>query len=329
VSAPAGPPQGGAANRMERAQPANDRHLLPREGGRGEGAPVILLTGKNGQVGWELARTLLPLGRVAAFDHAGLDLADAGALRRTLDEVRPDVIVNPAAFTAVDKAESEPEQANAVNAAAPALLAQEAARRGALLIHYSTDYVYDGAKAAPYVETDPTGPLGAYGRSKLAGEVGVQVSGADHLIFRTSWVYAARGANFLRTILRLAAEREELRIVADQVGAPTWARLLAEATALALRQALAERRHGRFGSGLFHLACAGETSWHGFASAIVAGRGGLRVKVVTPIATAEYPTPAKRPANSRLDTTAFRARFGLALPDWRDCLQLCLEELPQ
>jgi len=230
VSAPAGPPQGGAANRMERAQPANDRHPLPREGGRGEGAPVILLTGKNGQVGWELARTLLPLGRVAAFDHAGLDLADAAAVRRMLDELRPDVIVNAAAYTAVDKAESEPEQANAVNAAAPALLAQEAARRGALLIHYSTDYVYDGAKAAPYVETDPTNPLGAYGRSKLAGEVGVQVSGADHLIFRTSWVHAPGHGNFATTILRLAAERDSLGVVADQTaprpgrGSSPWRR---------------------------------------------------------------------------------------------------------
>jgi dTDP-4-dehydrorhamnose reductase len=193
----------------------------------------ILLTGKNGQVGWELQRTLQPVGKVAAFSHAGLDLADAAAIRSKLDEVRPDVIVNAAAYTAVDKAESEPELAHEVNAVAPALLAQEAARRGALLIHYSTDYVYDGAKAAPYVESDKTNPLGAYGRSKLAGEEGIRASGCDHLIFRTSWVYAARGANFLRTILRLAAEREELRIVMDQIGAPTWARLIAEATALA------------------------------------------------------------------------------------------------
>lgn len=289
----------------------------------------ILVTGRNGQVGWELVRALLPLGRVHACAHAELDLADAAAVRRKLDEARPDVIVNAAAYTAVDKAESEPEQANAVNAAAPALLAQEAARRGALLIHYSTDYVYDGAKAAPYVETDPTNPLGAYGRSKLAGEAGIRAAGCDHLIFRTSWVYAARGANFLRTILRLAAEREELRIVADQIGAPTWARLIAEATAHALRQAMQERSGGTFDSGVFHLAAAGETSWHGFASAIVAGRSGLRVKAVMPITTADYPLPAPRPANSRLDTGAFRARFGLVLPDWRDCLQLCLEEIPQ
>ena len=289
----------------------------------------ILLFGKDGQVGWELQRTLLPLGRVAAFGHGELDLADAAAVRRKLDEVRPDVIVNAAAYTAVDKAECELELAGAVNAAAPALLAQAAAQRGALLIHYSTDYVYDGAKAAPYVETDPTGPLGAYGRSKLAGEEGIRAAGCDHLIFRTSWVYSARGANFLRTILRVAAEREELRVVADQIGAPTWARLIAEATAHALRQAMQERSGGKFASGVFHLAAAGETSWHGFASAIVAGRGGLRVKAVTPITTAEYPLPAPRPANSRLDTGAFRARFGLALPDWRDCLQLCLEEIPQ
>lgn len=289
----------------------------------------ILLTGKNGQVGWELARALLPLGRIHAFGHAELDITDAAAVRRKLDEVRPDAIVNAAAYTAVDKAESEPEQAHAVNAVAPALLAEESAKRGALFIHYSTDYVYDGAKAVPYVETDATNPLGAYGRSKLAGEAGIRAAGCDHLIFRTSWVYAARGANFLRTILRLAAEREELRVVNDQIGAPAWARLIAEATAHAVRQVMQERSGGKFESGVFHLTAAGETSWHGFASAIVEGRNGLRVKTVTPITTAEYPLPAPRPANSRLDTGAFRARFGLALPDWRDCLQLCLEELPQ
>jgi dTDP-4-dehydrorhamnose reductase len=289
----------------------------------------ILLTGKNGQVGWELARALLPLGRVHACAHAELDLADAAAVCCKLDEVRPDVIVNAAAYTAVDRAENEPDLAHAVNAAAPALLAQEAKQRGALLIHYSTDYVYDGTKAAPYIETDPTNPLGAYGRSKLAGEAGIRAAGADHLIFRTSWVYAARGANFLRTILRLAAERDELRVVSAQIGAPTWSRLIAEATAHALKQSMQERRGGAFRSGTYHLAAAGETSWHGFASAIVEGRKGLRVKAVTPIAAADYPTPAKRPANSRLDTGAFRARFGLALPDWRDCLPLCIEELPQ
>ncbi len=290
---------------------------------------TVLVTGKQGQVGWELRRALQPLGRILAIDQHDVNFADPAALRDCLEAHCPDVIVNAAAYTAVDKAESEAALAQAVNAAAPGVLAGYAAGRGALLIHYSTDYVFDGAKAAPYVESDPANPLGVYGRSKRAGEEAVQASGADHLIFRTSWVYSARGANFLRTVLRLAAEREELRIVADQVGAPTWARFLAEATALALRQALAERRSGGFESGLFHLTCAGETSWHGFASAIVAGRSGLRVKTVTPIATADYPTPAKRPANSRLDTEKFRTRFGLALPDWRDCLPLCLEELPQ
>ena len=290
---------------------------------------TILLTGKDGQIGWELQRSLLPLGRVIACGRGELDLVDAEAVRRKLDELRPDVIVNAAAYTAVDKAESEADLAHTINAAAPALLADEAARRGILLVHYSTDYVYDGAKAAPYVEDDAVNPLGAYGRSKLAGEAGIQLSGTDHLIFRTCWVYAARGSNFLRTMLRLAAEREELRVVADQVGAPTWARLIAEATAHALKQALQERRGGNFESGVFHLAAAGETSWHGFASAIVARRGGLRAKTVTPIATAEYPLPAARPANSRLNTDRLRARFGLELPDWETCLRLCLEEIPQ
>ncbi|MDR2240991.1 MAG: dTDP-4-dehydrorhamnose reductase [Zoogloeaceae bacterium] len=292
----------------------------------------ILLTGKDGQVGWELRRALLPLGHVTAVGRDELDLANADAIDRACAAIQPDVIINAAAYTAVDQAEREPEQADAVNAAAPARLARQAAQRGALLIHYSTDYVFDGAKTAPYVETDPVHPLGVYGRSKLAGEEGIRAAGADHLIFRASWIYAARGVNFLRTILRLAAEREELRIVADQIGAPTWARFIADATAHALRQALRERRDGHFESGVFHLAAGGETSWHGFASAILAGRGGddgLRVQRITPITTADYPTPARRPANSRLATDAFRARFGLALPDWRDSLQLCLEEIPR
>lgn len=294
---------------------------------------TILLTGKHGQVGWELQRALLPLGRIVAVDRRELDLADADAARRLLGEVRPDIIVNAAAFTAVDQAEREPAAAHAINAAAPALLAEDAARRGALLIHFSTDYVFDGAKAAPYDEADRPQPLNAYGRSKFAGEEAVRASGAGHLILRTSWVYSARGSNFLRTILRLAAERDELRVVADQVGAPTWSRFVAEATALALRQAMQERLSGAFESGLFHLASAGETSWHGFASAIVerAGRlpgaSALRVKAVTPITTAEYPLPAARPANSRLCSDRFRARFGLEMPFWEQCLQLCLEEI--
>lgn len=294
---------------------------------------VILLTGKNGQVGWELQRSLLPLGRVVAVDRRELDLADADALRRRLDELRPDIIVNAAAYTAVDQAEREPDAARAINATAPAVMAEDAARRGTLLVHYSTDYVFDGTKAGPYEESDGPNPLNAYGRSKLAGEEAVQASGAGHLILRTSWVYSSRGSNFLRTMLRLAAEREELRIVADQVGAPTWARFLAEATAQAVRQAMQERRGGNFESGVFHLTSAGETSWHGFASAILEraaslpGAPGYRVKALTPIATAEYPLPAVRPANSRLRTDRFRARFGLETPSWEECLQLCLEEI--
>jgi dTDP-4-dehydrorhamnose reductase len=294
---------------------------------------VILLTGKNGQVGWELQRSLLPLGRIVAVDRHELDLADADALRHRLSELRPDIIVNAAAYTAVDQAEREPALAHAVNAAAPAQLAEDAARRGALLIHYSTDYVFDGTKGEPYDEDDRPNPLNAYGRSKLDGEEAVQASGAGHLILRTSWLYSSRGSNFLRTMLRLASEREELRIVADQIGTPTWARFLAESTAQAVRQAMQERRSGNFESGVFHLTAVGETSWHGFASAILEraaslpGATGFRVKAVTPIATAEYPLPAARPANSRLRTDRFRARFGLEIPSWEECLQLCLEEI--
>lgn len=295
----------------------------------GAGRPRILVTGAGGQLGFELAHWLAACGDVVAVDRPEIDLADPDAIRRGVREIAPRLIVNAAAYTAVDRAETEAELAHALNARAPEVLADEARKSGAALIHYSTDYVFDGAKAAPYVENDPTNPLGAYGRSKLAGEEAIRAAGADHLVFRTSWVYSSRGSNFLRTILRLAAEREELRVVVNQIGAPTWARLIAEASAHALRQAMQERRSGNFESGLFHLAAAGETSWHGFASAIVAGRSGLRVKTVMPITTAEYPLPAPRPANSRLNTDAFRARFGLALPAWETCLQLCLEEIPQ
>lgn len=292
---------------------------------------TILITGKDGQVGWELQRSLMPIGRVVAAGRRELDLADSGALRRGLEELRPDIIVNAAAHTDVDGAEREPGPAHAVNATAPGVLAEQAQRHGSLLVHYSSDYVFDGTKDHPYDVSDPPNPLNAYGRSKLAGESAVQASGAAHLILRTSWVYSSRGRNFLRSILRLAAEREELRIVDDQIGAPTWARFLAEATAHAVRQALQERQSGRFESGVFHLATAGETSWHGFASAILErtarlpGAPALRAKRVLPIATAGYPAPAARPANSRLCLDRFRARFGLEIPAWEACLQLCLE----
>ncbi|MFZ5511968.1 MAG: dTDP-4-dehydrorhamnose reductase [Pseudomonadota bacterium] len=295
-------------------------------------SPTILVIGRNGQLGWELRRALLPLGRIVAPPRAQLDLAAPESLRALLRELKPDVVVNPAAYTAVDQAEREPERAFAVNAEAPRVLAQETAASGALLIHYSTDYVFDGAKPAPYDEDDAPAPLNVYGRSKLAGEEAIREAAGDHLIFRTSWVYAMRGRNFLRTVLGLAREKDELRIVADQVGAPTWARLVAEATALALHRALEERARGEFESGLFHLTAQGETSWHGFAQALLeelrrlAPGGGIRCASVVPIKTTEYPLPAPRPLNSRLDTSRVSARFGLALPHWHECLKLCLEE---
>ncbi len=291
----------------------------------------ILLTGATGQVGWELARTLMPLGEVLAPERGQCDLARPESLGAVVDAVRPNVIVNAAAYTLVDKAEQEPDLAMTINAAAPAELAVAARRHGALLVHYSTDYVFDGTKSGPYLEEDPPRPASSYGRSKLAGEEAVRASGADHLILRTSWVFAARGKNFLKTILRLAGEREELRVVADQFGAPTWARLVAEVTALALQQDLTRRKNNRFESGTFHLTAAGETSWHGFASAIVEAaraRGAmLKCRAIAPITTAGYPLPAARPANSRLSCARLAARYGLEMPRWERCMHLCLAKL--
>jgi dTDP-4-dehydrorhamnose reductase len=230
----------------------------------------------------------------------------------------------------VDLAEDEPNLAMTINGRAPGTLAVAARRCGALLVHYSTDYVFDGSKPGAYTETDPPNPTSEYGRTKLAGEEAVRASGADYLIFRTSWVYAARGKNFLRTIARLAAEREQLRVVGDQFGAPTWARLIAEVTMLALRQDLGERKRGNFESALLNLTAGGETTWHGFASAIVAGareRGAsLKCRDVAPITTAEYPLPAARPANSRLSGARLAERYGLDMPSWQHCTQLCLDE---
>ncbi len=279
----------------------------------------ILLTGRDGQVGWELERTLGPLGEVIAFDRQGLDLADPAHIVARVREAKPDVIVNAAAYTAVDKAESEPDVAMAVNGAAPGILAEEAKKLGALLVHYSTDYVFDGTKEGAYVETDTPNPLNAYGRTKLAGERAVVASGVDHLIFRTSWVYSNRGRNFLTTILRLAKEKPELRVVADQFGAPTWARDVATATALVL----ARRPAGaEIPSGIYHLTAAGRTTWYEFARRIVE-LAGLRT-VVTPIPGAEYPAAARRPRNSALDDTALRAAFGIALPAWHASLERCV-----
>jgi dTDP-4-dehydrorhamnose reductase len=294
---------------------------------------TILVTGRHGQVGWELCRTLLPLGQVTAVGRSELDLADLCALRDLLRAVKPSLIVNAAAYTAVDKAESEPDLALRINGEAPALLADEAARSGALLVHYSTDYVFNGAKDAPYSEYDAPNPLGAYGRSKLAGERAILESGARHLIFRTSWVYGARGGNFLRTIVRLSRERDELRVVADQVGAPTWCRLIAETTALALEKSMTDLARDEFESGLYHLTAAGSTSWHGFASAIVEqarrrfAPGEIKARSVVPISSAEYPLPAQRPANSRLSCAKLSQRFGVTLPAWQTGLALCMEEM--
>jgi len=284
----------------------------------------ILLFGRNGQVGWELQRALAPLGHVIALERRGsggyvADFADPESLALAVRQWQPDAIVNAAAYTAVDRAEGEADLARAINAEAPAVLAREAAARGAWLVHYSTDYVFDGSGDQPRDESAPTGPLSVYGQTKLEGEQAVVASGARHLVFRTSWVYAARGGNFVRTMLRLAGERDRLRVVHDQVGAPTGAELIADVTAHALRSALATPSL----SGVYHLAADGETSWHGYARHVIewARDHGHPVRVapdaIEPIATTEYPTPARRPLNSRLDTTRLRQAFGLTMPPWQ------------
>jgi len=282
----------------------------------------ILLVGRNGQLGHELLRTLAPLGEVIALDRAALDLGDESAIRAALRRLRPSLVVNAAAYTAVDQAESQTDLAFAINARAPAVLAQEAAALGARLIHYSTDYVFAGDKPqGAYAETDPTGPINAYGRSKLAGEQAIAAVGGEHLILRTSWVYGAHGANFVKTVIRLARERETLSIVADQIGAPTSSRLIAEATAVLAMQ-LASRGDAVPG-GIYHLQAAGETSWYEFAGHIVerlraADAQSVRCREIVPILAAAYPTPARRPANSRLDCARIVLGFGLRLPHWRD-----------
>lgn len=287
----------------------------------------ILLLGANGQVGWELQRSLAPLGNLHAADHRQADLEHPDRLMVLVDQVQPDVIVNAAAHTAVDKAESEPDRAHAINTEAPGLLAQLAAERGAWLVQYSTDYVFDGSGNRPWTEDDATGPLSVYGRTKLAGEDAIRASGARHLIFRTSWVYASRGNNFARTMLRLAAERETLRVIDDQIGAPTGADLIADVTAHALRQAMAQGI-----TGTFHLAPAGQTSWHGYAQFVLEAARRLKpevplkVQTVEAIPTTAYPTPAQRPLNSRLDTTRLQATFGLQLPHWHTGVLRMLHE---
>ena len=292
----------------------------------------ILLTGKNGQVGWELLRSLASFGDVVALNSHELDLADPDAIRQTVRNIRPGIIINPAAYTAVDKAESDAGTAMAVNGIAPGVLAEEARRLGAVLVHFSTDYVFDGSKPAPYTEDDVPNPQSVYGSTKLAGEEAIRETGCKHLILRTSWVYGVHGGNFVKTMLRLAKERSELRIVADQFGAPTWARDLAQATASALT-CWQEKDWDAGLSGIYHLTAAGRTNWHHYAEEIVRLARQYDVSLaaksldIRAIATHEYPVPAKRPANSVLANGKIRDSFGIALPAWQDSLAECVREL--
>ncbi len=291
----------------------------------------LLVTGANGQVGWELNRSLMPLGDVVALDRRGCDLSRPELLPDLIHGIKPDIIVNAAAYTAVDRAEQEEQLAITVNGTAVGVLADESRKAGILLVHYSTDYVFDGAQQAPYTEEDIPHPINAYGRSKLAGETAMRQAGGAYLVLRTSWIYAGRGHNFVRTMLRLAGERDELRIVDDQIGAPTWARDIADATTLIVRAASREQSAGHFASGIFNLTASGATSWHGFAKAILddAMRHGLlkRVPHLKPIASAEYPTPAARPKNSLLAGERLSKRFGVGLAEWRQGLSACIAEM--
>ena len=298
------------------------------------GAPVkILLFGKNGQVGWELQRSLAPLGELVALDHVSKELCgdftNLSGIAQTVRAIAPDVIVNAAAHTAVDKAESEPELARTINALAPGVLAQEAARANAWLVHYSTDYVFDGNGNKPRLETDATAPLNVYGTTKLEGEQLIIQSGCRHLIFRTSWVYGTRGGNFAKTMLRLAQERDSLKVINDQIGAPTGAELLADITAHAIHAA---RQQPEL-AGLYHAVAAGETSWHSYASFVIdfARRSGVPLKVapgaIEPVPTSAFPTPARRPHNSRMDTANLQRTFDLHLPEWQTGVERMLSEL--
>ncbi len=288
----------------------------------------ILLLGKGGQVGWELQRALAPLGTVIAHDLDTADFSQPEQVAALVAAVRPDVIVNAAAHTAVDKAESEPDLARLINATTPGAIAREAAKLGALLVHYSTDYVFDGSGSAPRDETAPTAPLSVYGSTKLEGEQLIQASGCPHLILRTSWVFGARGGNFAKTMLKLAAEREALKVINDQVGAPTGADLLADVTAHAIRGIRAQPEL----SGLYHLVAGGQTTWYDYARFVIewARAKGVAVKVepgaISPVPTTEYPTPARRPLNSRLNTTKLQQAFGLTLPDWQPGVERMLTE---
>lgn len=296
-------------------------------------APTILVTGTNGQVGFELRRSLAPLGRVVALDRAGLDLSRPDEIRRVVRECRPDVIVNPAAYTAVDKAQTEAELAFAVNGTAAGVLAEEAKALGGLLVHYSTDYVFDGSKADAYVEDDPVNPQSVYGKSKLAGEQAIAAAGGSALILRTCWVAGAHGGNFAKTMLRLGRERESLRVIADQFGAPTTAALIADVTAQIVARHWWFGDRQAFASGIYHLAAAGETTWHAYATEVLryAAAKGIALKVdparIEAIPATAYPLPAPRPANSRLSTAKLRQTFGIHLPDWQQGVHHLLDQI--
>jgi len=287
-------------------------------------APIILITGTNGQVGFELRRSFAPLGRVVALDRSTCDLSEPDALRRAVRQYRPDVVLNPAAYTAVDRAQAESELAYAVNGVAPGILAEEARALGSLFVHYSTDYVFDGEKSSPYVETDAAGPRSVYGKSKLAGEQAVATVGGPHLVLRTSWVAGQHGSNFAKTMLRLGRERETFNVVADQFGAPTSAALIADVTAQIVGRFWLHGARDHFPTGLYHLAAAGETSWHLYAREVLtyAAQCGAALKAsperVVAIPACDYPLPAPRPTNSRLDTSRLRETFGIHLPGWQD-----------
>ena len=293
----------------------------------------ILLFGKSGQVGWELQRALAPLGEVVAAGRSEVDLEQPDRLRALIRRTAPDIIVNAAAYTAVDQAEAEPACAQRINAGAVGVMAEEMQRNDGWLVHYSTDYVFDGTSAAPYGETDVPAPQSVYGRTKLAGERAIAEAGCRHLVFRTSWVYSAHGSNFAKTMLRLASERAELKVVCDQVGAPTGADLIADVTALTLQRLRFDSELAARASGIYHLTAGGATSWHGYAQWLVreAARGGAVLKVtperVLPIPSAQYPVPAARPVNSRLDTTKLRATFGVTLPVWQTGVMRLLAQL--
>lgn len=295
--------------------------------------PRILLTGANGQLGFELRRSLAPVGEILALDRKGCDLANPDMIRRVVRQASPDIIVNAGAYTAVDKAESDASAADAINGVAPGVLAEEARALGALLVHYSTDYVFSGEKPGYYSETDVPDPVSVYARSKFAGEQAVLDAGADAWIFRTSWVFSPHGGNFLKTIMRLARTNDSLRVVNDQFGAPTSASLVADVTAHALRQGLLSASGGWAEGGVYHLVASGETTWYEFARAIVERMrdAGEPLKVqpeqIVPIPSSEFPVPARRPANSRLSTAKLRGTFGVHLPEWQQCMHYVLDQL--